>query len=64
MKPRNAWLVIVIAVVLAIYGSIWHPTPLQTIGIGMVFLFLIGFFYFSDRIDRLEEKLDAISQRK
>lgn len=28
----------------------------------MVFLFLVGLLYFSDRLDRIERKLDAISE--
>ena len=59
MKTRSGWIVTVLAVALAICGSLWHPTTLQTLGIATIFLFLVGLFYFSDRLDRIEGKLDA-----
>jgi hypothetical protein len=59
MKARSGWIVTVLAVTLAICGSLWHPTTLQTLGVVTIFLFLVGLFYFSDRLDRIEAKLDA-----
>jgi hypothetical protein len=63
MKARSGWTATALAVTLAICGSIWHPTTLQTLGIVMIFLFLVGLFYFSDRLDRIEDKLDATLQQ-
>lgn len=59
MKARSGWIVTVLGVALAICGSLWHPTALQTLGVVMIFLFLVGLFHFSDRLDRIEGKLDA-----
>jgi hypothetical protein len=62
MKPRSALILCVLAVVLAICGSLWHPTAVTTLGIALVFLFLVALLYFSDRLDRIEGKVDAISK--
>jgi hypothetical protein len=59
VKPRSGRIVTVLAVTLAICGSLWRPTSLQTLGKVMIFLFLVGLFYFSDRLDRIKGKLDA-----
>jgi hypothetical protein len=64
MKARSGWTVTALAATLAICGSIWHPTTLQTLAIVMIFLFLVGLFYFSDRLDRIEGKLDATLQQR
>ena len=64
MKSRDSagWTVIVGGVALAIYGAFWHPTQTVTLGLCMALLFLVGFHYFDDRLNRIERKLDALSE--
>ena len=59
-RDKAGWLVIAGGIVLAIYGTFWHPTPAVTIGLCMVFLFFAGLLYFDNRLDHIESKLDDI----
>jgi len=63
MISRNALVLAVIAIGIAVYASITHSSLLIVIGMYLIFSILALGSYLSDRLECIEKKLDAILTR-
>ena len=59
MISRNALVLAVIAIGIAAYASITHSSLLIVIGVYVIFSILALALYLSDRLDRIEKKIDS-----
>ena len=59
MISRNALVLAVIAIGIAVYASITHSSLLIVIGMYLIFSILALALYLSDRLDRIEKKIDS-----
>jgi len=64
MKPSSSWMLSAVAVVMVITGIFGHPGELRIMEGIMVFMFLWSTANSSDRLDRIEGKLDTTLQRR
>ncbi len=62
MKSRSLWMVMAVGIAVVICGSIWPLSPVQLVAIAMVYLLFVVVLYFSDRLERIESRLEAIAE--